>query len=206
MDGKTDTTAHDHTARIARAAWLCAFVVPLILAMLLLGVKSTQAASPEGNPAPLASEEEFELEEEAEGEFAEEECEIADEEVTEGEISQAEADTLCKEAKAEAEAASKTAGSSSAAAAECPIHSATAHASTHNGHLRLTVGYTTAFPVTATIQVHGIGTFKRHLGKSGVLRFTKKLSKTHGHLVVHIKLAASERAGCPSRRLVLPVA
>jgi hypothetical protein len=207
VDGKTDTTAHDPTARIARAAWFCAFVLPLLLAALLLGVKSAQAASPEGSPAPLSFEEEFELEEEDEGEFAEEECEIANEEVKEGEITQAEADTFCKEARAEAEATSKTAGSSSAAAAECPIHSATAHASRHHGRLKLTVGYTTTTPVTATIQVHGIGTFKRHLGKSGVLRFTEKLgSKPHGRFAVRIKLPASERAGCPSRRLVLPVA
>jgi hypothetical protein len=204
VNGNTDTTAHDHTARIARAAWFCAFVLPLVLAALLLGVKSAQAASPEGNPTPLAFEEEFELEEENEGEFAEEECEIANEEAKEGEITQAEADTLCKEAKAEAEAASKAAGSSSAAAAECPIHSASAHASIHDDRLKLTIGYTTTSPVTATIQVRGVGTFKRHLGKSGVLRFSEKLGdRSHGRPVVRIKLPSGS-AGCPARRLVLP--
>lgn len=203
MDGKTDTTAHDHTARIARAAWLCAFVVPLILTMLLLGVKSAQAALPEGSPTPLAFEEEFELEEEVEGEFAEEECEIANEEVKEGEITQAEADTLCKEARAEAEAASKTAGSSSAAAAKCPIHSATAHESFLHNELKLTIGYTTVSAVSATVEIQHLGVFKRHLGKSGVLRFSKKLGdKPHGRAIVHIKLPKGS-AGCPSRRLVL---
>ncbi|HET7053032.1 MAG TPA: hypothetical protein VFI09_03840 [Solirubrobacterales bacterium] len=205
VDGNTDTTAHDHTARIARAAWFSAFVLPLVLAALLLGMKSAQAATPEGNPAPLAVEEEFELEEETEGEFAEEECEIAREEVEEGEITQAEADTFCAEAKAEAGAAGVgTAGSSSAAPAVCPIHSASAHATVRHDRLKLTVGYTTTTPVTATIQIHDVGTFKRHLGKSGVLRFTEQLDgKRHGRFTVRVLLPPTERTGCPSRRLVL---
>lgn len=200
VDGEPDTTAHDHTARIARVAWFCAFVLPLILASLLLGVKSSQAsptAPVEPEPAPLAFEEEIELEEEVE--FAEEECEIAKEELEAGELSKAEADAICKEAKEFA----KEAIADQSANAECPIRSASAHASTHRGQLKLTIGYTTNTPVSATIQIHGIGAFKRHLGKSGVLRFTGPASDEHNRPVVHIKLPASERAGCTSRSLVL---
>jgi hypothetical protein len=201
VNGNVETTAHNHTARIARVAWFCAFVLPLILAALLLGVKSAQAAPPEAEAAPLAFEEEFELEEEDEGEFAEEECETAEEEFEASELTKAEADTICKEAR---EAAREAAGSS--AAGECPIHSATAHSSVHNDRLRLTIGYTTNTPIAATIELRGPvkDSFKRHLGKSGVLRFSKTLrGAPHGRTVVRIKLPASERAGCPSRRLVL---
>ncbi len=224
MDRNIDTTAHDHTVRIARVVWFCAFVLPLILAALLMGVKSAQAApvpskaaplaleeeigfelefdgseTAPTEPSPLAAEEEGEIAEEDAAEFAQEECEIAAEEAEEGEITKAEANTVCREAKAEA-AGDDTAGSSSTAVGECPIHSTTAHASTHQSQLRLTIGYTTNTPVAATIQIHGIGTFKRHLGRSGVLRFT---GETHGRPVVHIKLPASERAECTSHLLVL---
>lgn len=193
MNGNTDATAHDH---IARTAWFCAFVLPLILAALLLGVQSANADPVES--APLAYEEEAEIEAEDAAELAREECEIAAEEAEEGEITKAEANTICMEAKAEA-AASGAAGSSSTAA-ECPIHSATAHASTHHGQLLLAIGYTTNAPVAATIQIHGVGTFKRHLGHSGVLRFT---GEEHGRPVVHIRLPASERPACASHLLVL---
>lgn len=105
MDRSTDTTAHRHNDRIARAAWFCAFVLPLALATLLLGVKSAQAALPGPEAAPLAFEEEFEFEAEGEedeaqleAELAQEECEFAEEEAAEGEIGQAEADEICREA------------------------------------------------------------------------------------------------------------
>lgn len=199
MDRNTETTAQDHTARIA---WFCAFILPLVLAALLLGVKSAQAAPLESEPASSAFEEEIELEEEDEGDFVEEECGVAREEFEEGELTKPESDAICKEAKEAAREA--TSGPRSTPSGECPIHSATAHSSVHNDRLKLTIGYTTNTPVTASIQVHGIGTFKRHLGKSGVLRFSKKLSnETHGRTVVRFKLPASESAGCPSRRLVL---
>lgn len=194
MNGSTDTTAHDHTARIARAAWFCAFVLPLVLASLLLGVKTAGAAPAAAEPAPVAFEEEFELEEEDEAKFAEEECEIAREEAEEGEISKAEADAICKEAQEVAKGSS-----ANSTVAECPIHSASAHASAHHGQLKLTIGYTTNAPVAATIQIHGIGTFKRHLGRSGVLRFS---GEDRSRPVIHIKLPKGS-VGCPSRRLVL---
>jgi hypothetical protein len=203
VEGSTDTTAHRQAKRIARLARLFAFVVPLILASLLLGIRSAQAAVPALGPVPLAFEEEFGFEEEDEDEFAEEECEIAEEELKEGELSAADANAICKEAEGEGE----TAGPSSAATAECPIHSATAHAATlHDNRLKLTLGYTTNTPVNATIQLRKgstkIGSFKRHLAKSGVLRFTDQMGKEHGRLAVRIKLPPGS-AGCPSRRLVL---
>ena len=193
VNRSTGTTAQDHTARIARAAWFCAFILPLVLASLLLGVKTAQADPAPAETAPAAFEEE--VEDEDEGEFAETECEIAMEEGEEGEITKDEAETLCKEARQ----AARSEGSGSTSA-ECPIHSVSAHASTHHDQLKLTIGYTTNTPVAAIIQIHGIGTFKRHLDQSGVLRFT---GEEHGRPVIHIKLPASERAGCTPRRLVL---
>lgn len=89
---------------------------------------------------------------------------------------------------------------------ECPLRSARAHASTKRDKLKLTIGYTTNEPVTTTIQLRkgtvGVETFKRHLGKSGVLRFTEELGKGSGRLSVHFKLPSGS-VGCPSRRLVL---
>lgn len=207
MDRTTDTTANDHITRIARTAWLCAFILPLALSALLLGLKSAQAA--ETVPAaPLALEEELlegesEVEEENEAEFAAEECEIAEEEAAEGEITAAEAKTFCEEAKA---AATGT-GAVPSAAGKCVLRSVHAHVAIHHGRLKLTVGYTTTAPVTAVIQLQKggtrLGSFKRQLGKSGVLRFGERLGSEHGRLVVRIKLPRAGKAGCPSRRLVL---
>ena len=196
MDGNTDTTSDDQTARIARVATL---IASLILAALLFGAREAQASSPLPALTPLAFEEEFEEADEAE--FAEEECETAEEEVEEGELSKAEGEEICREARETA----KEAAAGSSGAGECPIHSAIAHSSIHNDRLKLTIGYTTNTPVTATIQLSGPvkASFKRRLGRSGVLHFTEQLANEHGRLAVHIELPASERAECPSRRLVL---
>jgi hypothetical protein len=211
VNRSAETTAHNHSDRIARIAWFCAFVLPLALAALLLGVKSAPAASPAPEAAPLAFEDGFEAEAEGEedeaqleAELAREECEIAEEEATEGEIAVAEAKEICTEAAAATREAATGQGSNRAD--ECPIHSASAHASTQNDKLKLTVGYTTTTAVTATIQLSGPvkASFKRHLGKSGVLRFTRPMpKKAHGSPVVHIELPAAERSSCPPRRLVL---
>jgi polyhydroxyalkanoate synthesis regulator phasin len=182
VDGHTDTTAHDHTARIARIAWLCAFVVPLILAALLLGVKSAQAASPLPSVVPLVFEEELLEDEEGlggenEAEFAEEECEIAEEEAAEGEISEAEARAFCKEIEQAIREAA--AGPSSAASAKCALRTAHAHAVVRRNRLKLTVGYTTTASTSATVQVRSgakrLVSVHRRLGRSGVLRIAKKL-------------------------------
>ena len=194
MDRNAETTAHNYSDRIARTAWFCAFVLPLTLAVLLLGVKSAQAASPTPAATPLAFEEElFEGEEELgledEAEFAQEECEIAEEEAAEGEISAAEAKAICREAE-EAIAEAK-AGPSSTGPAQCALRSAHAHASIHHDKLKLTIGYTSSSPTPATIEVRSgaqrIAFAHRHLGKTGVLRITKKLRKPIERVTVSFK-------------------
>jgi hypothetical protein len=201
VNRSTETTAHDQTARIARVAWLCAFVLPLVLAGLLLGVKSVQATGPPPSLTPFAFEEEGEEElaleeeeeedggdEEAEAEFAEAECEIAEEEAAEGEITQADAEALCKEAQDFARAGP------SSTAERCPIRSTRAHASLRRHRLKLTIGYTTTDPTKATIQIRKVGTFKRQLGRSGVIRITKKLGKKQpGRVVISIKAPSCAR-------------
>lgn len=183
MDRSTDTTAHNHSDRIARTAWFCAFVVPLALAALLLGVKSAQAASPASGPVPLAFEEESELEAEGEegeaqleAEFAHEECEIAEEEAAEGEITAAETKEVCAEAE---ETAKEAAAGPSSIAGQCALRSAHAHPVLRHNHLKLTIGYTSSSPTPATVEVRSgakhLALVHRHLGKSGVLRITKKL-------------------------------
>ncbi|HEU4904501.1 MAG TPA: hypothetical protein VFT19_00065 [Solirubrobacterales bacterium] len=208
MDRSNDTTAHQTADRIARLAWLCAFILPLILATALLGVKSTQAAPHGPTAVPFAFEdleeeeldleEEESIEEESEAEFAEAECEIAEEEAEEGEITQAEANALCKEVQDFADAGR------SSAAEKCPIRSARAHVSVRRNRLKLTIGYTTSSPVSAAIQIRKLGTFKRHLGKSGVLRFTRRINRklSKRQLKIRFRLSSGS-AGCPSRRLVL---
>jgi hypothetical protein len=178
VDGNTDTTAHDRTARIARVAWFATFVAPLILAALLLGVKSAQAASPLPSLTLLA------FEEEDEAEFAEAECEIAKEEVEEGELSKAEGDEICREDDGEGR---KTASGSDAAPEECLLRSVQARlvADDSPGGVRLTVGYTTYEPTTATVDLSArggkgllhLGTAKRHFGRSGVIRLTESLAE-----------------------------
>lgn len=198
MDRSTDTTAHSHSDRIARTAWFCAFVLPLALAALLLGVKSAQAATPTPEATPFAIEEElFEGEEEAgeedeaqlEAEFAQQECEIAEEEAAEGEISKTEADEVCAEASEAAQAV--TAGSSSNTGGPCTLRSAHAHAALHHHRLKLTIGYTSSAPTPVTIQVRAgakrIASVHRHLGRTGVLRITKKLGKPIKRVTVGFK-------------------
>jgi hypothetical protein len=184
VDRNTDTTAHDQTARIARGVWLATFVVPLILATLLLGVKSAQASSPLPSFTPLAFEDEFEEEDEVEVEVTEEECATAEEEVEEGELSKSEGDEICQEAEDEGR---KTASGSNAAPEECLLRSAHARlvADDSPGDVRLTVGYTTYEPTAATIGFSAsggkgslrLGTANRHLGKSGVIRLTEALAE-----------------------------
>jgi len=165
---------HAQAARVVRLAWAFTFVVPLILAVLLLGVKSSQAAPSSPGAVPLAFEEENE--EEGEADFAEEECEIAEEEAIEGEISEAQAEKVCEEA----EDLAKSAGPSSAAT-ECPLRSAHTRAVNKHNVLKLTIGYTTTSSTPATIEIRAgnrrIATVHRRLGRSGVLRLVKTLGK-----------------------------
>ncbi len=173
--------------------------VPLALAALLFVASTSQADSPIPDIDPLAFEEEFEIEDE--GEFELEECEAAEEEFEEGVIAAAEVDIFCEADGGASAAADK--GKSA-----CALRSAKARAVEKRNKLKVTVGYTTSEPLKATIQIRQgkttIGSFKRRLGKSGVLRFTEKLSeKLAGkRTVVKFKLPSGS-AGCPSRRLVL---
>ena len=129
--------------------------------------------------------------------FAEAESEEEGEEVEE-EVGCEEPEEACEESANESGDASS--------AGSCPLRSAQGHASTRRNKLKVTVGYTTYRPVDATIQIRqgstDVGTFKRHLGRSGVLRFTEKVGKEQGKRVI-VQIDPTERAGCPSRRLVL---
>lgn len=167
-------------ARLTRIAWLFTFVVPLVLAVLLLGVKSAPALPPATASASAELEEEFEFEE---GEQEEEACEVAEGELEEGELSEAEAERICEENDGEDK--KKAAASDSVAPEECLLRSAHARlvASDSRKGVRLTVGYTAYEPTAATIdyRLEGgkgslhLGAAKRHLGRSGVIRLTKTL-------------------------------
>jgi hypothetical protein len=166
----------------------------LVLALCLLAVAvaaqpvlaTPSIAFPHGQAADFAEAESEEEGEEVEGEEVEEEvgCEEPEE--------------ACEESADESGDASS--------AGSCPLRSAQGHASTRRNKLKVTVGYTTYRPVDATIQIRqgstDVGTFERHLERSGVLRFTEKVGKKQGKRVI-VQIDPTERAGCPSRRLVL---
>jgi hypothetical protein len=199
-------TAEDR-ARAVRFAWTVSFLATLALMTILTLARSAQAFSPTAPPAfpapPAALRFEAD-EEEAEGEEEEseaEECESEGEE-GEGEVTEAEAKGVCEEAR---EAPQQ--GDGSGASGQCVIRSAHAHTVVQGNRVKLTVGYTTTTPVAAGFQLlkgrARFASFKRHLGRSGVLRFAKKLPEAHGPLSVHIQLPPAQMTGCLSRRLVL---
>lgn len=191
-------TAPRQTTLVVRIAWLATFVVPLILATLLLGAK---AAHSEPAPTPLALEEP----EAEEGEYEETECDIAWEEFDEGLLTESDVEELCEEEEA-GKSKTKKGGKGSAAPEECVLRSAHGHAAVdeRSNKLKLTIGYTAYEPVGAKVTVGKIATVKRQLGRSGVLRLVKNLGKQDPErLVINIKLPSVKKAGCPSRRLVL---
>ncbi|HSR93801.1 MAG TPA: hypothetical protein VLK56_02960 [Solirubrobacterales bacterium] len=180
--------------------------LPLVLAILLFAVNAANATPVGPTAAPSAFEEDFEGEEEGEGEEAN--CEEAEEEFEEGELSAAEVKEICAEAAARA--GKKSSGSASIAPEECVLRSAHAQAAllAQDSKLKLTIGYTTYEPIAAKIEVgHGSGriaSLQRHLGRSGVVRLVENTSKNHPkQLVVSIQLPSVKSAGCPFRRLVL---
>lgn len=189
----------DRTAQTARIAWLAAFVLPLILAVSLLAVKSAHAAYAGPSAVPLAVEEEFEAEDEDEFE-AEETCLEAEEEFEAGELTEAELEAICEEGEDEDEGKSPMSGS--AAPEECLLRSARVRAVAlpkRNG-LKLTIGYTTYKPVNVTVEIRKgsarIASVRRHLGRSGVLRIVKKLGKKKSapkRVVVQIRVPSSPR-------------
>lgn len=155
--------------------------VPLALAALLL-MASTSAHATPSTPGfvPLALEEEPEGLEESEGEeeFEEVFCEEAEVEFELGEIDEVEVDEICAEGE-EGSAGKEASGSADDDA--CPLRSARARAVESHDQLKVTVGYTSSKATGATIEVRAgskrLVSVHRHLGKSGVLRLTKKLGK-----------------------------
>lgn len=169
----------------------------LIGSLLLAGAGHASAVTPV--TAPFAFEEELEPEEE-EGEFEEEpgeefgegECEIAEEELEEGLLTPADVEEICAAEEEALEA------SQSGNAGACPLRSATAHASIRGNRLKLTIGYTTREPMTARIETHAgkrkLGSYRRRLGRSGVLRLTKRLGKRRPQKIrIRIEAPACKR-------------
>jgi hypothetical protein len=183
-------------------------VLLLLASLLLAGTARAVPASSAAAPLALEEELDFEVEEEAEVEEASA-CEAAEIEFSEGELGLEEAGEICEE-EAE-ESGQKKAGRLALAPEECLLRSAHARAAVNDrsNKLKLTLGYTTYEPIKATIQLRSgstrIGSFKRHLGRSGVLRFTKAVAEKQSHkrVFVEIDLPSVEQAGCPSRRLAL---
>jgi hypothetical protein len=190
MEGKAD---RNPVVVVARVAWLATFVVPLVLAGLLLAAKGAPAAPTGPAVVPLTFEEEFE----DEGEVEEAACEAAEEEFA-GEVEGAEVEEICEEA--EDRGRKRAAQPSSIAPEECVLRSAHAHAATiaDGSKLKLTIGYTTYEPVSATVEIRKgsarIGSVHRHLGRSGVLRIVKSLGiRAPKRIVVQIQIPASPR-------------
>lgn len=159
-------------SRAMSRLWIATLLAALGLATLPVAAPATPT-SPLSAPVGLAF-----FDEEEEGEF-EEEC------------FEEELEAPCEEEAEEAQ-------EDDPGAIECPLRSTNAHAAVVNERLRVTVGYTTWRPTTAMIQVGrgatGLGTFKRRLGRSGVLRFAGKLGKRHGKkLVVSVRVPAAGR-------------
>jgi hypothetical protein len=207
MRTKAGADAH-RLERLARAFPPLALLVLLALAALLLVARSAHATAQAPPPtAPLA------LEGEGEGEFEEElqeeACEEAEEGLEEGELGEAEVEAICEEANGEGPPAVTASGSS--AADRCPLRSAHARAVTlaKGRRLKVTVGYTTYEPTGATVDIRlgatRVGSFRRRLGRSGVLRIVRRLGKRPAprRLVVRLRIAGSQRecSGAQTQRV-----
>lgn len=166
--------------------------VLLLLASLLLAASAGQAAPTGPATASLVlEEEEFEIEEEAE--FSENECGFAEEEFEEGLLSEVDVEELCEET------ATQGAKSAGAHRSACFLRSTNARAilNDKNHKLRLTIGYTTYEPANAKVEVRKgstrIASFRRHLGRSGVLRVVKRLGRKGApkRVVIRIRIPSS---------------
>lgn len=157
---------------------------------------------------------------EAEGWEAEElggtDCELGYEAVEEGLLTLADAEDLCaaeEEWEAEAEGRSPQ---GRAARPSCALRSARARVVTRRNRLKLTIGYAVAAPTPARIEIRAgkrrLATVKRKLGRSGVIRLSRRVGERLGRQLgkrsrgrrvrLRIKLPRGA-AACPSRRLVL---
>jgi hypothetical protein len=162
-------------------SWLRLAVLSSIALPALLAALCAQPAT--ADPVPVASSVAFADEEDK----AEAETEDEESEEDEGFEEEEEAEPLPSD--------------------ECPLRRANAHAVTKHDKLKLTISYTTNEPFNARITIQRgsvqISSVRRHLGHSGVLRFSEKLNERGGKRIV-ANIAASDRSGgCPSRRLVL---
>jgi hypothetical protein len=178
------------TRRIAfpgRTAWLACLALLLVLA-----IADVTAAHGESDSPATSAEPNLQLNDSEEEAATEEECV---EEAEELEADSEEAEEVCAESDE----------TESDAASGCPLRSAHAHAATPHHKLKVTVGYTSSEPVTAKIQIQAgarAETFTRHLGRSGVLRFTEKLGDRHGDQVV-VRIQPTGASECSPRRLAL---
>jgi hypothetical protein len=167
----------------------------LSLGLGLLVVAQFASADGEVEASSAAREPTIELSEEDEWE---EECVEGGEEEEEEESPET--------SEAEEESCEEADDSEAEALDGCPLRSARAHATTSHDKLKVTLGYTTVKPVTARIQIRigsaRVGSFERHLGRSGVLRFSEKVDKAHGRRVT-VQIDPAGGAGCPSRLLAL---
>ena len=192
------TTTSRQTALTVRIAWLAT----LVLATLLLGVKAAHAAPvPAAAVVPVLLEGELnaeeEEEEEEESEEGEEECLTAEEEFEAGEIDEAEVEEACEEGAERTSQKGATKGAT--APEECVLRSARAVATLKRNKLKVTIGYTTYEPAGAMIEIRKgstrIASVRRRLGRSGVLRITKKLSKRQRgkQITVRVRVPSAPR-------------
>jgi len=197
--------------RLVRTVPSLVLLVLLVLAALLLAASSAHATSqPPPSTIPFAleeeGEEEFEEELTEEGELGDElggdDCELGEEAFEEGLLTLTDVEELCA-AEEEWERLPGDGNSHRGRSHQtCLLRSASARVKvTGHNRLKLTIGYTTYEPTGATIEVRGgttrIGSFRRHLGRSGVLRIVKRLGRRHAprRLVVRLRIAGSP-PGC----------
>jgi hypothetical protein len=183
---------------------------PLLLTLLLLSglllAASTAHALPTVPPlGPLGLEDEGEAEEElTPSEVA---CAEAQAEYERDELSEAEVEEIC----AEDEAGEGNDANASRAPEECRLRSARARVVAYEARnrVRLTVGYTTYVPTMATVDYRlaggrgslHLGTARRRLGRSGVIRLTRRLSdgqmekvQAAGRFTVRLRVSGAPRS------------
>jgi len=204
-------TEEHRLERLVRVVPSLVLLVLLVLAALLLAARSAHAAAQAPlSTIPLALDEEGEGEGEFENEFGEEEaCEEAEEEFEEGGLGETEVESICEVATGEDPAEGAATGST--ASDRCSLRSVHPRAVTveKGRRLKLTIGYTTFAPSGATVEIRlgatRIGSFRRHLGRSGVLRIVMRLGKQHTprRLVLHLRIAGSKRqcSGAETQRV-----
>jgi hypothetical protein len=180
------------------------FLLVSLVLTALLAASYPLSAGADDPPAELASLEFEEIEAGAEEELGEEEgCEEVEEGVEE-----------CEEEEAEGRAANARPSQ------ECLLRSASARVVAHveKNQLKLTIGYTAYESADATIAFGkgplNLGSTRRHLGRSGVIRLTEGLSTSQteklnpgDRISVQLQVAGApkncKRVGHLSPRLVL---